>query len=88
MSVLATLNKPAKAQGTSFVPSNVIDCARTARSYYTPEFLLMRCRVIEMKGKLITLPTTFDVADEFFGGKIGRPTFRRDGVGILGKTTY
>ena len=24
---VASLNKPAKSQGTSFVPSNVIDCA-------------------------------------------------------------
>ena len=53
--VLASLNTPAKAQGTSLVPGNVIDCARTARIYYTPEFLFVRCRVIEMKGEIENL---------------------------------
>jgi hypothetical protein len=43
MTVLASLNKPAKAQETSFAPGNVIDCARTARSYYTPEVMFVVC---------------------------------------------
>ena len=51
MTMSASLNTPAKAQGTSLVPGNVIDCARTASIHYTPEFMFVRCRVIEMKGE-------------------------------------
>jgi len=47
-SVLAGANKP-KAKEVPFIPSNVIDCAKTARAYYTPENMFVRCRVIEMK---------------------------------------
>jgi hypothetical protein len=47
-SILASLNKPGMKEG-SFVPGNVIDCARTVGAYYTPEIMFVRCRVIEMK---------------------------------------
>jgi hypothetical protein len=53
-SVLASLNKPGMKEG-SFVPGNVIDCARTARAKYTPDIMFVQCRVIEMKGGIENL---------------------------------
>ena len=52
--VLASLNKAGK-QDKSFVPGNVIDCAKSARAYYTPENMFVRCRVIEMKEEVENL---------------------------------
>jgi hypothetical protein len=53
-SISASLNKPGMKEG-SFVPGNVIDCARTARAYYTPEIMFVWCRVIEMKDDIENL---------------------------------
>jgi hypothetical protein len=52
-SVLASLNTGTKEK--SFVPGNVIDCAQTARFWYTAETMFVRCRVIEMKEEVENL---------------------------------
>jgi hypothetical protein len=54
--VLASLTvSKAGKQEKSPVPGNVIDCARTARAYYTPENMFVWCRVIEMKEEVENL---------------------------------
>jgi hypothetical protein len=52
--VLASLNKAGNPE-KSTMPANVIDCARTARAYYTPENMFVWCRIIEMKEEVENL---------------------------------